>query len=81
MKTCIACGMPMKVKEDYFQQDVTKEFCRYCGKEDGTMKNFAEMIAGTTQFIIETQGVTEEVAREAAVYQLKQLPHWKNSEV
>ncbi|MBL1225317.1 zinc ribbon domain-containing protein [Enterococcus sp. BWR-S5] len=80
MKQCIACGMPMRKKEDFANQDMTKDYCVYCVKEDGSMVSFSEMVDGTVKFIIQTQGLSEEAAREAAIHQLKQLPHWKNAE-
>ncbi|MHC5217060.1 zinc ribbon domain-containing protein [Enterococcus sp. LJL128] len=80
MKHCIACGMPMRNKADFAASDMTKEYCVYCEKEDGTMKNFSEMVAGMTDFIVSTQGLDRKAAEKAAVYQLGQLPHWQSKE-
>ena len=39
-KRCISCGMPLACEEDYPLKDTSKEYCRYCAREDGSMKSF-----------------------------------------
>jgi len=78
MKTCIACGMPMKTKEDFAMGDESKEYCKYCSKPDGTMQNYDEKLKGLTGFIIKTQGLDENAAQKAAIGMMAKLPAWKD---
>jgi len=77
MKTCIACGMPMKIKNDFAMGDESKDYCKYCAKEDGSMQSYDEKLAGLTSFIIKTQGLDEQAAKEAAKDMMAKLPAWK----
>jgi hypothetical protein len=79
MKQCIACGMPLRHKQDYPFEDETKDYCKYCAREDGSMQNYQEKLAGLTDFIVKTQGIARPVAEKAAVEQLSHLPAWKKN--
>ena len=78
MKTCIACGMPMTRPEDFAMKDETKDYCRYCAREDGSMQSYPEKLEGTIHFLMQTQGLNEAAARETALRLLKKLPAWAN---
>ncbi len=77
MKTCIACGMPMEDKADFAMHDVEKEYCVHCAREDGSMQNFEEKLAGMTNFIVRTQGLDTAVAKQAAESMMRKLPAWQ----
>ncbi len=77
MKTCIACGMPMKAKEDYAMGDESKDYCKFCARPDGTMQNYEEKLEGMTEFIVKTQGLDRDAAVEAARDMMAKLPAWK----
>nr|WP_319488905.1 zinc ribbon domain-containing protein [uncultured Caproiciproducens sp.] len=77
MKTCIACGMPMTKPSDYPLEDESKDYCIYCAKPDGSMQSYPKKIESTIQFLIRTQGIDKEAARELAVRTLSKLPAWK----
>ncbi len=77
MKTCIACGMPMTKPSDFAMGDENKEYCVYCARQDGTMQSYPEKVAGTTEFLIRTQGLDQEAAHEMSVRTLARLPAWK----
>ena len=77
MKTCIACGMPMKTKEDFAMGDENKDYCVYCARPDGTMQSYEEKLDSMTKFIVKTQGFDEKVAQNAAKGMLSKLPIWK----
>lgn len=77
MKTCIACGMPMKTKNEYAMGDETKDYCIYCAKEDGSMQSYDEKLESMTAFIVKTQGITKEAAIDAAKSMMSNLPAWK----
>lgn len=76
-KTCIACGMPMSTAEDFPNNDMGKDYCRYCARPDGSMQGYDEKLKGYTDWLIRTQGLAEAIAREQAKIILSQLPAWK----
>lgn len=78
MKICIACGMPMKAKDEFAMGDESKEYCKYCARPDGTMQNYDEKLEGMTEFIVKTQGIDQEAARNAARGMMEKLPAWQN---
>ncbi|MFT3952714.1 MAG: zinc ribbon domain-containing protein [Oscillospiraceae bacterium] len=78
MKTCIACGMPMKSPSEFAMGDTEKDYCTYCARPDGSMQSLEEKKASMTAFIIRTQGLDETVAENAAVAMMKKLPAWKD---
>lgn len=77
MKICIACGMPMKNKSDFAMEDETKDYCKFCARPDGSMHSYDEKVKGLTGFIMKTQGLDEEVARNSAKAMMAKLPAWK----
>ena len=77
MKNCIACGMPMKSKEDFAMGDESKDYCVYCARPDGSMQSFDEKKANLTGFIVRTQGLAREAAESAALSMMKKLPAWE----
>lgn len=77
MKTCIACGMPMKAQNEYAMGDETKDYCIYCAKEDGSMQSYDEKLESMTAFIVKTQGITKAAASDAAKSMMSNLPAWK----
>lgn len=81
MKICIACGMPMDKLSDYPLEDESKDYCIYCARSDGSMQSYPEKIDGTTQFLIHTQGLDKEAARQVAIRSLSKLPAWKDKEI
>ncbi len=78
VKTCISCGMPMREPGDYPGSDMSKDYCKYCAREDGALKSFDEMKEGMTKFIIKTQGLAREAAEKTAVEAMKKQPAWKS---
>jgi len=80
MKICIACGMPMTKREDFAGGHESKEYCLYCARPDGSMQSYPEKLEGTTEFLIRTQGIDREAARELAVRTLAKLPAWSKKD-
>lgn len=78
MKTCIACGMPMESAEDFPKQDMSKDYCCYCAKEDGKMQSYDEKVEGYSNWLMTTQGITKDSALSQTKTILAQLPAWKN---
>lgn len=79
MTQCIACGMPMKVPEDFAMGDTTKDYCNHCARPDGTMQSYEEKLEGMTGFIVKTQGIDRTAANEAAKAMMAKLPAWKEN--
>lgn len=77
MKMCIACGMPMKTKDDFAMGDEGTNYCKYCARPDGTMQSYDEKLKSLAEFIVKTQGLDEEAARNAAMGMMAKLPAWK----
>ncbi len=77
MKTCIACGMPMREAEDFAQGDSSKDYCKYCARPDGSMQSYDEKLAGTIEFLIRTQGIDRAAAEKNAPELLAKLPAWQ----
>ncbi len=79
MKTCISCGMPMTKPSDFPLMDESKDYCVYCARPDGSMQSYEEKVDGTTEFLIRTQGLDRDAARQTAVRTLSKLPAWKQN--
>ena len=79
MKTCIACGMPMRKTEEFAMGDENKDYCVYCARPDGTMQSFEEKKENLTMFIIRTQGLSKDVAENAALAMMRKLPAWESN--
>ncbi|MDA7026759.1 zinc ribbon domain-containing protein [Bacillus sp. CLL-7-23] len=78
MKICIACGMPMKNREDFAMRDEEKDYCAFCARPDGTMQSYEEKLESMTGFIVKTQGFDNHAACHLAKGMLAKLPAWKN---
>ena len=78
MKTCIACGMPMKSSAEFAMGDASKDYCAHCARPDGSMQSFEEKKAAMITFMLKTQGLDETVAENAAIAMMKNLPAWKD---
>jgi hypothetical protein len=77
MKICIACGMPMREKDDFAMGDESKDYCKYCANPDGSMQSYDEKLEGMTQFIVRTQGLDPDAAKNAAKGMMAKLPAWQ----
>ncbi|MDF9823661.1 hypothetical protein M2475_000008 [Breznakia sp. PF5-3] len=78
MKTCIACGMPMRTIEDYPLNDESKDYCKFCANEDGSMHSYEQKLKGMSAFLVNTQGIDTEVAQEMAKKMMEKLPAWRD---
>lgn len=77
MKTCIACGMPMKEPAEFATGDTNKDYCVHCARPDGTMQSYEEKLDSMAGFIVRTQGLDRKVAETAARAMMAKLPAWK----
>ncbi|WP_160674923.1 zinc ribbon domain-containing protein [Clostridium sp. C8-1-8] len=78
MKKCVACGMPMEKTSDFPNEDETKDYCKYCSRPDGSMQSYEEKLASLTNFMIRTQGLSEDAGNSAAKSMMEKLPAWQN---
>jgi hypothetical protein len=78
MKTCIACGMPMREKSDFAMGDERKDYCIHCANEDGTMHTFEQKKESMVNLIIKTQGLDRTAAEGVALSMMNKLTAWTN---
>ena len=78
MKVCIACGMPMTKPSDFAMIDASRDYCLYCARPDGSMQSYPEKLEGMTEFLVRTQGLDKDAARELAIRSLAKLPAWQD---
>jgi hypothetical protein len=69
--------MPFEKAEDHALGNPQNEYCAYCTHPDGTLKSYDEILLGTTEFLIQSQGVDKNVAEAIARETLQNLPAWK----
>jgi hypothetical protein len=77
-KQCISCGMPLRTADDFAAKDSTKTYCNHCATATGELKSYEETLRGMTTFLVETQGLDENVARETAKRTMAKLPAWSS---
>ena len=77
-KVCIACGMPMEDPEDFAMGDESKKYCCYCARPDGSMQSYEEKLESMTEFMMGSEDLARDEAREAAISYMSDLPAWKD---
>lgn len=74
---CIACGMPMEKPEDHAGGDRSKDYCVHCARPDGSMQSYEEKLESMTAFIVRSEGLQEDAAKEKARRWLARQPAWQ----
>jgi len=69
----------MKKASEFAMGDESKDYCVYCARPDGTMQSFEEKKENLTMFIIRTQGLSKDVAENAALAMMRKLPAWESN--
>ena len=64
-KKCIVCAMPLVKDEDYPAGDITKDYCKHCGTEEG-LHSYKDLVSGMAGFMQKSKGMEEEQAKQAA---------------
>lgn len=77
-KKCISCGMPLREAKDHPLGDTSKDYCVHCAGPDGSLKSYEEALGGMSAFIVSTQGLDPDAAREAARGMLATMPAWRD---
>lgn len=62
---------------DYPLYDLSKNYCRQCAHQDGSMVSFEERWDMLTFFYVNRHEMDYEVAKQTAYVILKKLPAWK----
>lgn len=78
IKKCIACDMPMEKPSDFAAGDITKNYCHYCAREDGSMKSYEEWLEGNIPWAMKEFNLTEQEARDQGIAFMKNMPAWKD---
>jgi hypothetical protein len=77
-KICESCGMPMRIKRDFSQEDEEARYCRFCAP-NGILRSFEEVVNGMARFIqTKHPEISWEKALEQARANLRDLPAWKD---
>ena len=77
-KSCNSCGFPMKKPEDFAMDNVHQLFCKHCTDEEGKLLPFKDILNGTVNFYMESQGIAKEAAHKMAKDLLSTMPVWKD---
>lgn len=77
MKFCIACGMPLVNKEDFWNEDETSNSCVHCTNEDWTIKSWEEIFQWWVDFFVWATWASQELAQKLVRKNMNQLDYWK----
>jgi hypothetical protein len=77
-RVCESCGMPMRKPEEFGGGKTDNRYCVYCCDSDGNLKSYDDMVKGMTQFMMKTQGISEEQAEIATKEHLAKMPAWSD---
>jgi hypothetical protein len=77
---CVVCGMPLNNKEDIGAKIEPGLICKYCTKEDGSIKSCDEIFNGGVHFFMNAvSGVDKVMAEKVVRKNMNRLPYWRNS--
>lgn len=76
--SCYSCGMPLKTASDHALGDLNHKFCNHCTDAQGELKSYEEILTGTVNFLVHSQGLAMTAATEMAKGLLAMQPHWKD---
>lgn len=79
---CIACGMPLKNKEDIGLEIDKGSLCKHCINDDGSAKNCKEIFEGGVQFFMNSTGADKNLAERLTRKNMNDQSYWhgKNNE-
>lgn len=69
--------MPMEKSADHAGGDESKDYCLHCARPDGSMQSYEEKLESMVGFIVRTEGLEEDAAKEKARQWLSQQPAWR----
>jgi hypothetical protein len=68
----------MSNPEDFAQGDITRSYCRYCARPDGSMQSYDEKLVSLAGFLAKTQGLEPSIATTTAEDIMSRLPAWRD---
>ena len=78
---CVACGMPLAKEEDIGAKLEMGPVCKFCVKEDGTVRTCGEIFEGGVQFFLKSvPGVDRELAERITRKNMKNQPYWQGKD-
>lgn len=77
-ESCNSCGMPLEKKEDYALSDTSAVYCTYCTDKKGELLPYEVILKNNTDYLKESQGLTDKAALKMAQDLLKEQPAWKH---
>lgn len=73
MHFCHSCAMPLN---DAQMQRNKSDYCIYCTDENGNLKDWSDILAGSTEIIAAWQQISLEEAKKRAIRYLSAMPAW-----
>ena len=74
--TCQSCGMPMTSPQEHGGGDKESLYCIRCCRNDGSLREYEEVVEGMTSFMMESRKMDKEAAERAAREYLATMPAW-----
>jgi hypothetical protein len=68
--------MSMESSSDYAMNDTTRNYCRFCCNEDGSMQSYERKLESMTQYMISAKKIDKDRARQLAREIMSKLPAW-----
>ncbi len=68
----------METAAEHAGGDPEKDYCLHCARPDGSMQSYDEKLESMARFIIQTEGLEEQAARDKAAKWLAKQPAWQN---
>ena len=76
-KNCLSCGMPMTKPEDFGGGNSANIYCVHCANPDGSLKSYEEVSEGMASFMMQTQNMDKETAKQSAKEYMAKMPAWE----
>lgn len=79
IKNCLSCGMPMTRLEDFGGGNPANLYCVHCSNADGSLKSREEVFEGMVSFMMMSQNMDRETAKQATQEHMAKMPAWSGS--
>lgn len=78
-KNCLSCGMPMTRLDDFGGGNPANLYCVHCSNADGSLKSREEVFEGMVSFMMMSQNMDRETAKQATQEHMAKMPAWSGS--
>lgn len=75
-RSCGSCGFPMQQPADHAGGDINALYCSTCGRPDGQLKPYAEVVKANAEYLVRLQGIDPQAAVTMAQALLATMPAW-----